>query len=419
MLSVDEALDLVLKHARPLPVRAVPLDDALSLTLAEDVASDIDSPPYDKSIVDGYAIRAEDMASGVAELRVLEEVVAGAVPSHLVESGTATRIMTGAPIPVGANAVVMIEQSELFDRDGVTSVRLTSAAPKTGQSIMPRGSSMHRGDVVLNVNHTLNSVAIGLLAELGRTQVVVRPLPSVAVLATGNELVPPDQTPGPGQIRNSNESMLAALVRSHARDVRRLGIARDDRDDLRRSITEGLEADVLLLSGGVSAGVLDLVPSVLEELGVRQVFHKVQLKPGKPLWFGVYEPDDHRTLVFGLPGNPVSTLVCYHLFVRWALERLRGRGEASTGLTPKQLRIKARLTEEFVHQGERPTYYPARIGYIKEEKRLVVTPLRYRGSGDLRALVDATCLIAFPPGDKTYRVGKKVKAIGLHWIGPA
>ena len=407
MLTVDEALQSVLDHCRPLPARPVPLKEALGLLLAEEVASDIDSPPHDKSIVDGYALVAADLAGGSAELSVLEEVVAGANPTHTVRPGFATRIMTGAPIPPGADAVVMVERTELKaaakgpDPD---LVRIVDAPVTSGQNILRQGVSMRRGDVVLKAGTALRAVEIGLLAEVGRDPAAVIPRPRVAILSTGNELVAAAERPAAGQIRNSNGPMLTACVEAAGATAVSLGICRDNAAELRQAIERGLEVDVLVLSGGVSAGVLDLVPGALAELGVRQVFHKVRLKPGKPLWFGVLPsgspgeaPDK---LVFGLPGNPVSSLVGFELFVRPALQRLSGRDAV------ERAPISARLAAGFVHRGDRPTYHPAVC--VQDSETTLATPLRWRGSADLRALASANALIHFPAGEQTYQPGDEV-----------
>jgi molybdopterin molybdotransferase len=414
MLTVAEALQLVVDNTRPLPRREVPLLDALGLVLAEDVTSDIDSPPYDKSVVDGYAVQVADFVDGRAELVFLEEITAGMVPSRPVEAGTTTRIMTGAPIPAGADGVVMVERSQIVESDGVTRIQLVEPKIKQGQNIIRQGSSMRRGETIFTAKpcQPLSAVSIGVLAEIGRTSVRVVPKPRVAILASGNELVPPGTTPGPGQIRNSNESMLAALTLQNAATPQLLGVARDERDELRQKIQAGLDADILLLSGGVSAGVLDLVPGVLRELGVVEVFHKVSLKPGKPLWFGVFDHGERRTLVFGLPGNPVSTFVCFRLFVKMALVCLATdiahRFKPNPGFA--NITIPARLGADFTHRGDRPTYHPARTKRQGDGSEIVF-PLAWKGSGDLRTLLDADCLIAFPPGDAKYSTGDEVAVL--------
>jgi molybdopterin molybdotransferase len=417
MLNVDEALERVLAASQRRCAVELAACDALGLALAEDVVSDIDSPPHDKSIVDGYAVVSGDLAGGEAELEILEEVTAGDVPHHAVSPGKTIRIMTGAPLPEGADAVIMVEQSELVGdtvssggtRAAVASlgrVRLTPPRFTPGQNIMRRAVSMAAGDRVLAAGHELRAIELGVLAEVGRTRVRVIPRPRLAVLATGNELVAPEIRPGPGQIRNSNSPMLVAAARAAGAECCDLGIARDQPEVLRAMIAQGLEADVLVLSGGVSAGVLDLVPGVLESLGVKQVFHKVNLKPGKPLWFGVLKRPDGRgdTLVFGLPGNPVSSLVGFELFVRPAIARLAGR-ESVAEYT------RARLAAEFTHRGDRPTYHAAVLH--SGEEQATITPLKWKGSADLNTLSAANALACFPAGDYTLAAGEVVRVLKL------
>jgi molybdopterin molybdotransferase len=406
MLSVDEALQAVLARVRPKPPVVRPLVHALGLVLAEDVASDVDSPPHDKSLVDGYAVVAADMADGLAELDVLEEVPAGAVPTRAVVPGNSTRIMTGAPLPEGADAVVMIEHSQpLGPGEQFSRVRITSPRVVAGQNIMRRAASMARGDVVLRAGRLLRAVDIGVLAEVGRTRVKVVERPTLAVLPTGNELVRPQQVPAAGQIRNSNGPLLVAAAQAAGATGVDLGIARDEREALGEAIARGLEYDVLVISGGVSAGVLDLVPSVLAELGVEQVFHKVDLKPGKPLWFGVLTTDAGERLVFGLPGNPVSSFVCFELFVRPAIGRLAARADAALA------QISVPLSIDFTQRSDRPTYYPARLATV--EGRVTIEPLRWQGSGDLRTLTDANSLACFPAGHRAFRAGEIIQALKL------
>ncbi len=409
MLSVDEALKLILARAQPLAARTMALADVDGLILAEDVASPIDSPPYDKSIVDGYAVVAADLATGEARLRILEEVVAGEVPRATVTAGTATRIMTGAPIPAGADAVVMVERTSHHahtDAHHLGTVFIRDADVRAGRNILRRGTSLCAGDVVLRCGAPLRAIEVGILAEVGRAVVAAVPRPRVAILATGNELVEPDQTPAAGQIRNSNGPLLAAAVRAGGGDPLLLGIARDSEEDLRARIASGLQADVLILSGGVSAGVLDLVPSILKELKVAEVFHKLRLKPGKPMWFGVAQREAHQTLVFGLPGNPVSSYVCGELFVRPALERLAGR--PGHGLR----RLRATLARDVQQRGDRHTFLPA-VCHLSDQDQARAEPVTWHGSADLRGLTAANALLSLPPGDRVFHAGEIVDLVLL------
>jgi molybdopterin molybdotransferase len=279
-------------------------------------------------------------------------------------------------------------------------VRIRDPQVRPGQHILYRGMSLRRGDMVLRRGRRLTEIDIGLLAEIGRTEIPVYPQPGVAVLATGSELVPACVEPGPGRIRNSNGPMLCAAVTKAGGRAVDLGIAPDHEWDLLQHITAGLQEDVLLLSGGVSAGVKDLVPRVLRDLGAEQVFHKVRLKPGKPLWFGCVPHAKGPRLVFGLPGNPVSTLVCFQLFVRPALAVM-------AGLPPAEMpHIDGELIAAYEQRGDRPTYFPARLR--QDRGRVCVDLLDWRGSADLRTLAQADGLAVFPAGRSRYDAGQRV-----------
>lgn len=399
MLSVAEAQALIYEQVRPLPLRAVSLkESALGLVLAEDVASDIDSPPFDKSMMDGYAVRSADLSQGTATLEVIEEVSAGRSPTRSVGTGQAIRIMTGAPIPEGADAVIQVERSRDLP-DGRVLLE-SKAAP--GQNILRRAQEMKRGQVVVRAGSRIRPQEVGVLSAVGRTTVQVYPAPVVAVLPTGDEIVEVHEKPGPAQIRNSNGPMLEAQVARAGGAPRFLGIACDRIEHLRPLIEDGLRADILILSGGVSAGKLDLVPGVLAACGVRDIFHKVAMKPGKPVYFGTYRPDGASeekcpTLVFGLPGNPVSSLVCFELFVRPAIERMLGLSE------PGPCWIDAVLEEDFAYRTDRPTYHPARLQTAGTEWRVRAVP--WQGSPDLRGLTGANAFVLFPVGDHVHKAG--------------
>lgn len=342
---------------------------------------------------------------GQSMCRAATSAVAGQVPQRVVNSGEATRIMTGAPLPVGSDAVVPIEDTRGDAADRM--VQIKTKPPLPGANVMRRGASVNRGERILAAGRLIRPQELGTLAELGKFELLIRRRPRVAVLATGDELVPIDKTPGPGQIRNSNESMLVAQIRRAGADPVPLGISRDVRDDLHKKISDGLSCDMLLLSGGVSAGKLDLVPSELEAAGVRRVFHKVRVKPGKPIWFGVHNPPpsgdsgaEQSRYVFGLPGNPVSSMVCFELFVRTAIRRLMGSHP------PEPQPLRAALSKEHIARGDRPTYHPATISY--EATGATVSPVAWRGSSDLRATAEADSMVLFPPGEAVYRAGDQV-----------
>ncbi|MGI9429073.1 MAG: molybdopterin molybdotransferase MoeA [Bythopirellula sp.] len=402
MITVDDALDYVQDCARPLLPQQVKLGDALGLRLQESIVSPIDSPPFDKALLDGYAVIAKDPAP---TRKVIEQVVAGGVPHHAVVPGTSINVMTGAPIPDGADAIIKHEDASYPD-DATIEIPPSGVAAGTG--ILNRGAAFHVGQEVLGAGRQLSAIDIALLAEVGRAQVDVLPRPRVAVLPTGNELVECGEPVGAGQICNSNGPMLLALLQANHASPFDLGIGRDDVAQLRELIQRGLENDVLLVTGGVSAGVMDLVPGVLQEIGVRQVFHKVRMKPGKPVWFGIYEQGDQRTLVFGMPGNPVSTLVSFEIFVKPALRVLAG-GE----FVPPQSQ-RGILTTSIAHRGKRPTYYPSQVHFGQRKQGLpTVETLPWRGSADLAALTRANALAILPAGDYQRAAGTEVDVLTL------
>ena len=296
---------------------------------------------------------------------------------------------------------------------GTEVVRIETTPTVAGRNVLPRGASVREGQGVLSAGRLLRAQEVGALAELGRGVVSVYRRPGVAVLATGDELVAIDEMPGPGQIRNSNETMLVAQMRQLGMEVRPLGCARDSLGDGGGRVGVGLRALLLLLSGGVSAGKVDLVPRVLAELGVREVFHKVQIKPGQPLWFGVAERGVSDAVsaggggpcyVFGLPGNPVSSMVCCELFAKTALRKLRGERE------PGPTVVWARLGRAHRQTGGRPTYHPAYLEYQQEGP--VVSTVPWVGSADLCATVAANAMVLFPEGDRVFEVGSGVEVIG-------
>lgn len=391
MLEVADALDAVLQAVRPLTPTPFALSShAVGQVLAADVRADADSPPFAKSLRDGYAVPAADTPG---ELRVVEEIPAGVIPTKSIGPGEAARIFTGAPLPDGADAVVMQEDADAHD-DRVT----IQEAAKAGQFVFPRGHEMRAGDVVLPAGTVLNSAAVGVLANVGHVEPVLYPRPRVAVLATGDELVHSSQSPSPGRIRNSNGPMLAALAHDCGAFPIDLGIARDTDDSLRSLVAHGLSsADVLVLAGGVSVGKFDLVPGVLEELGMTVLVKQVRMKPGKPFLFGLAV----GRLVFGLPGNPVSALVCFHLFVKPALRALAGHPDPG----PRTATLP--LAEALAESNDRPTYRPAVI------EGLAVRPLPWAGSPDLRGMQPADALLVLPPGDTRLDAGQEVGVVLL------
>lgn len=406
MRTMAEALALICNSVQTRPAQLTTLLESLGQTLAEDVVSDQDSPPFDKSLVDGYALSASDDGTGSRSFFVIEEITAGRLPRHKIGPGTAARIMTGAPMPEGSDAVVPIERTAL---DSTTErVTILSEAPLiSGTNVGKRGVSMQNGELVLRAGRRIRAQEIALLAELGRSWVSVHPRPTIALLSTGDELVSIEETPGLAQIRNSNQVMLAAQVEAVGATPILEGIARDRLEDLRHRIGRGLQADILCLTGGVSEGKLDLVPQVLRELGVREVFHKVQLRPGKPLWFGVLPPertsDNLPRWIFGLPGNPVSSMVCFELFVRTAVRQMMN-------LTPAEpTTVSAELDSDFQFSDPRPTFLPARLEVV--EGGWQVKPVDWKGSFDLKSTASSNALLVLPAGPNRWSQGDLVEVI--------
>lgn len=401
MISVDQAQQLIDERVGRLPPAAVDLHSAVGLVLASELISHIDSPPFSKALMDGYAVRAADLPEGTGTLQLLEVLTAGVVAQHPIQPGQTSQIMTGTPLPVGADAVVRVEDTS-FD-EPTQQVHINTRSIAAGHNVLWQGTCLQQGEQVFEAGHRVRPQDIGVLAELGRAQVDVIRRPRVSILATGDELVPVGTEAKPGQITNSNEPMLAAQCRRAGAEPVCLGIARDDRSHLAERIQVGLEADIMLLSGGVSAGILDLVPSELEAAGVRKVFHKVRLKPGKPIWFGVRESAPNPCLVFGLPGNPVSSYVCFELFVRKVVNKLAGGGQDA--IAP----VEARLVQGHIARGDRPVYYPCHLDRDAEGWR--AQPCAWQGSADLRGLARANAMIEFPAGDRQYVAGDRIAVI--------
>lgn len=350
MLPVAEALEIVLDRAQPLSVEEASLAEAGARVLADDVRAGEPLPPFAASIKDGYAVVASD---GPGEYPVIGEVRAGAEAEFTVEAGSVAYITTGAPLPPGADAVVMVEDTEPLKSDrGVRRVRIRRGVQQ-GHEVRAIGADIEEGQLVLPAGELLGSAEIGLLATVGMASVPVHRRPRVAVLSSGDELVDVASQLGPGQIRDSNRVMLVDAVRAAGAVALDLGVARDEAGDLRRRIEKGLAAsDILVTSGGVSMGDLDLIKPLLEEQGTIH-FGRIMMKPGKPLTFATIDVRGLTRLVFGLPGNPVSSLVTFYLFVVPALRKMSGWHD------PHLPRVQAHLAQPLDLDPERPEYHRA------------------------------------------------------------
>ena len=341
MLTVEEALEQILSRVKPLPTERVPLMNALGRALAETVVSTREIPPWANSSMDGYAVRAGDTNAVPTRLAVVGTITAGAMPSRAIGAGEAMRIFTGAPLPAGADAVVPQEDTDAADGH----VTLKTAVAH-GAYVRPRGEDLRVGDVVLQPGAALGAAEIGLLATLGRAQVLVHRRPRVAILSTGNELAELGREPGPGQIPNTNSYSLVAQVLEAGAEPMNLGIAADRLESIEERLRWGGAADVLLSSAGVSVGDLDLVKSALTRAGAELHLWQVSMRPGKPITFGSLA----ERPVFGLPGNPVSAMVTFELFVRPALRRMAGFSAIY------RLRLRARALAPIANPGSRRGY---------------------------------------------------------------
>lgn len=403
MISVAEAVDIVVEKTEQVGAERVPLEDSPGRVLAEDVFADTDLPPFDRAQMDGYAVRSEDVREAPARLRVVGEAAAGRGWRGVVRAGEAVRIMTGAPLPAGADSVQQVELTRESE-DGA-SVEV-GRATEPGQFYVPRASEMRAGERVLRAGEDVNAARAAVLASFGYAEVSVRRRPRVAVLATGTELVPIALKPGEDQIRDSNTYSLAAYARLAGAEVERLPFASDDPELLRREIEEAAaRSDVLVLSGGVSMGRYDFTKAALHALGAEVFFERVALRPGKPTVFARL-PNEGRTLVFGLPGNPVSVSVTFNLFARTAIRAMQG------ALAPALAEETAVLARAARGAAERTSYLPAALS-TDEAGRLLAEPLKWGGSSDFVAFARAAALAVVPAGVKTLEAGSVVRVVRL------
>jgi molybdopterin molybdotransferase len=392
LMTVEQALAAIDGAAVAPRVLHVPLELCCGRRLAEDLRSDRDSPPFDKSLMDGYAVKSSDLAGAGCELQLLGRVAAGESSSLPLNTGQTLAIMTGAPLPAGADAVVPVEQTEKA-RDG-NHIRFMQPA-RAGQYISMRGSEMRAQSIVLPSGTRLNPAQIAVAASIGAASASVFAVPTIAVLGTGDELVDVDQTPVGPQIRGCNNPMLTALLTQWGYTPVDLGISRDDPSEIHHKIQAGLQQDVLLVVGGMSMGERDFVPGILRQLGARFRITKLRIKPGKPF---IFAEMPGGKFVFGLPGNPVSAFVCTVRFVTRLLDRISG-GKGETGF------ISAALESPLPGNGPREFYQPA----VYDGR--TVKPLPWIGSADIFTLSRANALIVRPENQSALAAGATVDVL--------
>jgi molybdopterin molybdotransferase len=393
LLSLEEAQRLILERVERLPVEPVALEESAGRILAEDALSRVDLPPFDSSAMDGFAVMAADTPG---RLPVVERIAAGQPATRALEDGESMEISTGGAVPAGADAVIPVEY--VVENDNEIEI---AEAVEAGAHVRPRGGDSRAGDVVVPAGATLGPTQLGALAAAGVADISSARRPLATVLATGSELRPPGEELEPGQIYDANGLILATQLDAAGAVVQRLATVLDEEAEHRRALETGLEADVLVTSGGVSVGPHDLVAGIGAELGVEQVFWRVAVKPGKPIWFGVRG----STLVFGLPGNPVSALVCFELFVRPAIRALQGASDPLPQFEP------GRLAEPV-----RPN--PGRTELVRawlhvDDGKVALEPVTGQESHMIVRSATADALVLVPAGETELEAGSSVSYLRL------
>ena len=403
MISVEEALERILAEIMPLDVVQVPLAESLGQVLAQEVIAQEDMPPFANSAMDGFALLSKDSQPRGGQpprLRVTGGVAAGYVADHAVTGGTAIRIMTGAPVPPGADAVIQVELTRSDDPQSEWVEILEAVAP--GNNIRPAGEDMQRGQTILERGSEIGPWEIGILATLGWATVPVVRRPHVAILGTGDEVIDVDEPLQPGKIRNSNSYLLEAAVRRAGAIPHRLGVARDTVESLRKKFTEAMQSDLIITSGGVSVGDFDLVKNIMTEQGAIN-FWRINMRPGKPVAFGHIG----KVPLLGLPGNPVSAAVTFELFGRPVIRKMSGY----THLLRPQIEV---LVEDGVSdRAMRRHYVRARVEW--RDGRYVAHTTGNQGSNIMTSLLNANALVIVPEGGVEVHPGDTAKAMMLQW----
>jgi len=400
MISADQALQIVLDNVVALGAERIPMVEALGRVLAENISSSRDIPGFDNSAMDGYAVRAADLAkasdASPVKLRVVETVGAGQMPARRVSAGEAVRTMTGAPIAEGADAIVAVERTR-----GTGDLVEFLAPAENSAFIRARGEDLRLGELVMSAGKTLTPADLGMLASVNRAMVEVIRRPRVAIVATGDELVDVDQTPTGAQIVNSNAYALAGAIREVGAEAVILKVARDDAGEIRERLAEAMTFDVVLSTGGVSVGQFDHVKGALDELGMRQLFHGVAQKPGRPLKFGTagYRP------IFGLPGNPVSTLVCFYLYARPAILKMSGRGRVGLPRIDARCAVDIKISKDLTEF--------VRVKLERGADGWLATPTGSQGSGILSSLSRADGLLIGPSTETLLKAGAQATVLLL------
>jgi molybdopterin molybdotransferase len=384
MITFEKAYEIVINSGFKMGTEIIPFTDSLNRILASNVISDIDMPPFDKATVDGFACRKTDLGN---DLEIIETIPAGKWPAQPVGKNQCSRIMTGAPVPEGANCIIMVEDVELLSSG---KVRFSGSFVKG--NIAFKGEDVGRGSIVLKAGRKIRAQEIAVMASVGHISVTVSRMPGIAVISSGSELVEPKIVPGVSQIRNSNAAQLMAQVAQSGASGKYYGIAPDDEDQTLEIVEKAIsENDVVILTGGVSMGEFDFIPSVLEKAGVNILFSRVAVQPGKPTTFGLHS----RALVFGLPGNPVSSFIQFELLIRPLISKMMGHEF-------RPLTVSLPMNERFTRRiSDRMALIPV---IITDEG--FVSPVEYHGSAHISSIPEADGIIAIPIGKQTLEKGE-------------
>lgn len=394
MITVEQAEQLILENTIAIPTEKVSIAAALGRILAEDLCADRDFPPFNRVTMDGIAIRYEQLSKGQSTFSIEATAAAGSPEKTLQKPENCIEVMTGAMIPLGTDAVIRYEDIEIKDKTAKITIDIKEI--KAGQNIHPQGSDRKTGDVIVPKGRKLSPAEIGVAATIGKYEILVQRKLRAVVISTGEEIVPITETPLPHQIRTSNGFALQASLKNWGLETENV-LLPDNQEIIEQKIAEFTEIfNVLILSGGVSAGKFDFVPKALENQGVKKLFHKVSQRPGKPFWFG---KSANGTIVFALPGNPVSTFMCLNrYFKKWLY--------ASQGLENQQL--TAELSEDFIFKPELTFFLQVKLSYTLTGKTLA-TPVEGHGSGDLANLVEADAFLELPLERSLFKKGEVFK----------
>ena len=404
-ISFDEARTIVLESAIEKDTESIYFEEAIGRTLREDIRTSEPVPPFDNSAMDGYAVRHEDCDDVPATLEVVSDIPAGASHTSTVGPGQAARIMTGAPVPLGANAIVPVEKTHSEDR----SIVVVEASPSPGAHIRRSGEELSENELVMRAGLVFSPPGIGMLASLGKTKVKVSCRPRLAIISTGDEIIPPDRTPGPGQIRNSNGPSLCEQARAAGADVTHSNHLPDDRAQIRAFVESVQDVDLIVFSGGVSMGEYDFVRTELDAMGARWSFWKVKQRPGKPLAFGSIR----GIPILGLPGNPVSSSICFEMYARPLIAKMLGRNRVF------RKPLAAVLGGDIPKVEHLYTFARGILGAPNEDSemsgRVVVHSTGNQASSMFTSMVEADCIIHLPDGMPAARAGMEVRVELLSW----